>query len=662
MQNSGLGDIRNLRISSRKTLEDLIYLSPEDRLKCINEFEPTEELLNRIPFVIPGDTSDLILNIVSRRIPLLLENTDINKDIIFVNDFYKRYNMVDEINTRKHMSISLSDLFEQRLQFLKRQDKVKYHGYGHLTPDKEMNFYKQLVEIFIRDKKTLVTLIRIYPQLIQAIEDSDLAKIIYSEVLADIIKDNISPTLVMNVLSTFLIHLENISENSEDSDWFITNECSFYIRRIIYSMNDIHELHPFIIYCYNAYSKTTSNQFKKMYIKTFSILQDIIKDAIGNDFKNKYKDITSISLNALIDRIQLVRGTINMTRAGGRMVSNNSIFAYMNTLGEILNNYNKLFADSDIMQGTLSEANNEYATTLLDMCLDETPSSRYKHITEYMKYAKQLIVDVEPELMKFVNMTLSKLSKNFENGRTYILEKIKSKGISVKEMKDGGFLFTDGSFASYTDVLNENTRRIKSIYPTLKDMLNMIIDARYSMSAKDMMRELVITADIVGRAYNGNDVQNIFSEGILRYNKEEILNKLCISLFGFPIDKVDLSRLYNIEYANKLLKTKVQVVNYKNIVSKLDLDTFYRLGEITISDNIGVEDEDNMPLFIEDLDFSEYDFGDSILIQEVDIFDLSVFQVLRQITANNLNLLTTNLAEEHDLYLSVIQMMEDVLS
>lgn len=658
MHDSGLGNMYNIRTRPNTTLEDLILLTPEERLKEINNFEPTKELLERVKYVIPGNTDDLVMNIIGRNINLLLDNTDLNKDILFINDFYRRYKMVDDINTKRHMSIALSDFFEQRLLFLKEKGNMKQVNTGTVTT-KELEFYKQLVDIFSRDKKTLVTLIRIYPSLIQGVEDIELSKIIYAEVLADILKDNINPVMVMRVLTTFLNHLDSISANHEDTDWFILTECTFYLKRMLYSINDIDELHPIITYCYNGFKNSPSIVFKKLYIKVFEILHEIIKDAVGNDFKNKFRDITSISMNELNDRIQLAREYVNKHPEGSKQ----AILSYMNTLGEILMNYNKLFADSDIMQGVLSESNNEYAFALLTIGVDTDISQKYKYIIEVIEYLQNLLNAVEPELIKYVNRTLSKITKDFEAGRFYIKDKLISKGFKIKDMKNKGFLFVDGSFASYNDLQNTSTRDIRRIYPTIKDMLNVITDARYSMAAKDMMRNLVQVADVVGRSYDGHEIHKLFEANILDYDKEKFIDSLCDILFGFVPGELDLSKLYNIEYANKLLASpRIQVVGYKNIVRNLDLDSIYRLREFIIGDNINIEDGvEDAPLFIEDLDFSDYDFGDSILSQEVDIFDLSVFQILRQITHNNLNLLTTNLSAEHDLYLSVTQMMDDVL-
>lgn len=636
-------------ILNNTPLLDTVYkcTDTEERKKLLlngdaQDIPNISELLHNIP----GDTASLRASLFLANSELFINSTDIEADAMYILDYEKRYNSVEDTQTRRAMHTGFVDLLEKKLLFAKHAENVVV--INNRESSNVVAMYKALIKMFVNDKKALVTTGRIYRNVYTYIEDRGHASILFGELIADILTNSLFFAEINNTLLAFLDTLIAHGWTEDELKWLIYNESEFYIKRSLFAIESVMDI--LIIVKYVDEQVSNHSGLMKVYFNNIKqIVLNVVSDSIGNSVD--IDDAIYISLEDLNVKIELLRSNYLLEESSG-LINSESIhhfFRNANDCAEILLSYNQIYDRSDLYKEELIEANHELGFILIYATTDYPLDNSYKHLVDYINYCKESADIVRPVLIGLVNELMNDVYRKFEQAKFEIIDILRTTtGVDLWKFTDDGFMKNDKTIIKFNDLSNNESTAIHKKYKSKKEIIKYLTDP--GRSTFHMVKELGRLADIQGPWYDGNAVHKVLEKYLFVENSNGLLQELYAMLFG---EKILDKNLFDLRWCN-ILKYKTDLLP---IYRYLHLPTLMSTSQITISNNNNVED--NMgDLIIEDFDFSDYNFAGTLLEDKNTVDGLTPFQIIRQIMNGELNLLKTNLSPLHKMYSDIIRIIK----
>lgn len=638
-----------LRLDNETIFDKLLKSTDTDERIQILQDRNAHDIPNILDILIniPGDITKLRSHLYLMNSELFVTSNYIDAEAEYIIDFNRRLESCEDTQTRRAMHIGFVDLLERKLLFMKHMHKIEQKLVK--GSDRIVEMFTTLIKMFENDKKALITAGNIYPHLYGYIKNREHAAIMFSEVIANKLTNTLDFKFINDTLLTFLDTLVAYGWSADELKWLIYRESEFYIKKALFGLEDIIEIYTIVSYVYTEEVNRVGIP-KEYFTQLKCIILEVIDDSISSDTTADDTLYTTIDelefkIKALKSNYYAIENTINANNI-------KHIFKILDNYVEVLMTYNEVYSNSNFYKEELVSVNEEIGTFILYLNAEHGISKEYKHIEAYVKYCADIIHSVGSVITIRLASLLADITNAFDNARVEILSIIRdTTGIPVTGFVDDGFIKDDGEILVYTDVMNDEVRKIRYRYADTKTILKYIIDPNYSTFT--VIKPLALLADIRGNAnFNGEKIHKFLEGKIFRDNKS-FVNELYEEVFGYSHMNIDVQKFYSNNWIHLLKDAESITPLYKY----LSLDIICDVARIVITDNNSVE-EINYDIIIEDFDFSDYDFaGPSQQEYDSMIDTLTPFQILRKVYKGEVNLLTTNMAKLHKLYVDIIYML-----
>ena len=653
----------NLKIRENKSLSEQLtstYDLQEQKKILLDADIHNMDIISIVKAIkdVPGNGYELHAFCMEIRPEIYEQSLNIIADAIYINNFKKRIDVIEDTMTKRGMYGALQDIIDRKYLLLSQVIVDKHpHVISTEIPEVVVKMYKNFVEMFKNHKRTLVTVGKIYPMVYGVIEDEDLLKIIVTEQIADAILDNIDPKFVVNVLWKYAGAMHEYGVN--DLKWLSEGETEHYAIKILYGISDIRQLREFLLSLKSLITNSISCEAQKDVVRTvIKTLNSIIDESISEEIEVD-KDISFFSLEELFEYIQQVASDINVEQVyRDRSILPKTSLRILDDVAEYLNSYIKIYSGSTMyIDNSFSNTMEEFITLLLfeHSCIDTS----YKHIMEFIENCRVIVDSATNNIDKIFTGLLNNTTIAFERGVKEWLAMINDVyKLNIIKTVDGGFLTKDGEVLSYTNI---HDHRIRKLREWLGDQPGKYVyDPRFA-SNKSLFNYLYTLSDLLGVDYDGHKVNEVLVDHILSDNNNPY-KALYDLLLGVDSSNVSVNKLKE-KYAylgNRFLRVYTRD-NKEHDIPSIEvyspLDIMYDLSCIDISVNNSVDKtEDENPMFLENLDFSEYDFGDTFIEKET-VDTLYVYNLLKKIKDKEVNILFTPSRNMYRLYMDIFDII-----
>ena len=205
------------------------------------------------------------------------------------------------------------------------------------------------------------------------------------------------------------------------------------------------------------------------------------------------------------------------------------------------------------------------------------------------------------------------------------------------------------------DMYNFNDIKTKNIINMIGNadtITSKMFSASHPSSIK-LLRALYGVAEILGSSYDNVAVKDFLKSKLFsKLDKTNFQKELFELLFGTDMVDTSFERIFSLENINTILE--VPVLKNMDIGLLWEgyklLETVQEVKEETIVD-------DKMTFELNDVDL-DYNFDDLLIDESIQIWNLSPFQILRQMKYNKLNLLSTSSYEEFATYIIIYSILK----
>ena len=159
----------NLRIKETKTLLEQLtstYDLQEQKKILLDANIHDMDIVSVVSAVkdVPGNGYELHAFCMEIRPEIYEQSLNIIADAIYINNFKKRIDAIEDTMTKRGMYGALQDIIDRKYLLLSQIVVDKHpHVVNTEIPDVVITMYKNFVEMFKNHKRTLVTVGKIYP-------------------------------------------------------------------------------------------------------------------------------------------------------------------------------------------------------------------------------------------------------------------------------------------------------------------------------------------------------------------------------------------------------------------------------------------------------------------------------------------------------------------
>lgn len=637
------------RLSREHDLDKRIKIMDELQ---ISNLEPTQILEIMTQFC--GHKEEIMTYLMKCNKRLFVENIDPSMEMNYIRDYADRLSLQEDHKVRKDMVISLADLYDAKYNYLQEigilHDVIRIETIRRIPNINEL--YKDLIRVFKYDRKTIDCLNKVYPDLLSEFDDKELGSKVIINMLSEIININLNFFDMISIFKNTALTLMIDEEWDVDDMRFLASEASYYIKRSIYSLTTVDELLNCVVYLSNEIHDASTEKEYILLSGFMNYINDIIEESIGLQFKpsKEHHTYSIIPIEELASIMNIINSReLNIFNDG----NDEGIRFEIDAVAEVLDYYNQLNESSDSLSETISSINTDFISYLQK---NQTPEynlvkSDMKNVVSVLEWYDKLIVD---NAMNLKATLLGLCTLIIEGVELYKREVIRTLNTyldyKVISFNPSGFTTEDGII----DIYKYSDYRTKTIIKMIGNA-DTIRDKMLELSNKSnlkLMRALYGIAEVLGINYDNTAVKAFLKEKLFsKNNKKVFASELFELLFGTTTENTSFEKLYNLSNINSIIEVP--------ILKKMDLGVLWQ-GYV-LRENVDVVEEkkivdEKMTFILDDVDL-DYDFDDLLVDESVKIWNLTPFQILRQMKYDKLNLLTTSLYTEFTTYIIIYNIL-----
>lgn len=635
------------RLDREKDLKKRIRILDEMEVSSMSILEINELLKSFC-----GDKLEIMNYLMKCNKDIFIQSMDPDLEYGYIHEYIERMEAQEDYKVRRDMVITLSDMYECKLIFLKDtnmlNDQARLHCINHSDFTSEL--YQDLLSIFKYDKKTIDTLNKIYPDLLENLDDKDLGSKVIVNMLSETIKMELDFKTMITIFKNTALTLAADNDWSMEDMSFLASEANYYIKRSIYSLTSADDLLQCLVYLGN---EIEGSQTEKEYVILsgfMTYIDDIIEEALGCQYKNKHSSSYSmIPLDELHTLIKVLNS--RTTYPLSDELDHPGLIMEIELVSEILLYYNEINEGSDILSKLLSEVNSDFIS-YLNKTIHDILDTNMTNTVKLLKWYEKMITDNALDLKATLLGICRLVSEGLEFYKRETIKSINAHtSYKIISFNPSGFTTDTGVI----DMYDYNDSKAKHITQLIGNAQKMV-DGMFSTNPASikLMKSLYGVADVVGSSYNNNEVKDFLQNRLFAKNDRKTFDAQFFELVFGTHPNIDTSfeNLFSLENVNSVLEIPV--------LRHMDMGMLwigYKMSIAVKDVEIKSVKDEKLTFELDDVDL-DYNFDDLLTDDSVMIWNLTPFQVLRQMKYDKLNLLSTSIYNEFPTYMVMYSLLK----
>ncbi len=599
-----------------------------------------------------GDKIELMNYMMKKNKNVFIQNLDPDLEYGYIHEYAERLKSQENNRVARDMVIALSDMYYDKLDYLRDtgmlEDDARLHCIAYSDYTSEL--YKDLVSIFKYDRKTIDCLNKIYPDFLSEYDDKELGSKVIINMLSEIINIDLNFFNIVKIFKNTILTLARDDWNDNDMS-FLASESAYYIKRSIYGMVTVDEILNAVVFLSNEIESASTEKEYIILTGFMNYMNSIIEEAVGSLFKPP-KDHSAYTVIP-IDSLQRILDIMNSRDNNPFMDESEGLLFELESVAEVLHYYNKLNEGVESMSEIISNLNSSFISYIYKNNTDNNIlKSNMKNTLSVLNWYSELITDNAMNIKATLQGLCILIMEGLEIFKKETIRTLNNyTSYKIISFNPNGFTTNFGNIDMYN--FNDiKTKNIINMIGNADTITSKMFSASHPSSIK-LLRALYGVAEILGSSYDNVAVKDFLKSKLFsKLDKTNFQKELFELLFGTDMVDTSFERIFSLENINTILE--VPVLKNMDIGLLWEgyklLETVQEVKEETIVD-------DKMTFELNDVDL-DYNFDDLLIDESIQIWNLSPFQILRQMKYNKLNLLSTSSYEEFATYIIIYSILK----